>query len=142
LSRALRTPIAAGDEVTQETTITRLVESRAVDVLRLDATTVGGVSEFAALRARASRAGYTVSPHAYPEIHRHLVFAWQGVEPIEVFEARSPTWGVHHFLGPSIDLKAGKTMVEAPTDPGLGIEVDWAALKSLAVRSTATSEKR
>jgi L-alanine-DL-glutamate epimerase-like enolase superfamily enzyme len=139
LASELRTPVAAGDEVSVPSTMETLVRKRAVDVLRLDATTIGGLSAFRRLRDLAWRAGYLVSPHAYPEIHRHAVFGWPGVEPLEIFPAASPTWGTHRFLGPVIDLEPGTSTIPAPAGPGLGLEVDWAAVQALAVRSSIVS---
>ena len=130
LSEAVRTPIAAGDEVTVRETMEALIAERAVDVVRLDATTIGGLSAFAAVRDSASRARLTVSPHAYPEIHRHCAFAWPDVGPVEIFPPRSLTWGASRFLTDELDLPAADTMLAAPTEPGLGLHVDWAAAGS------------
>jgi L-alanine-DL-glutamate epimerase-like enolase superfamily enzyme len=139
LSDAVETPIAAGDEVTLRGTMETLIEERAVDVHRLDAMTIGGLSAFAAVRGSASRAGLTVSPHAYPEIHRHCVFAWPDVGPIEVFPSRSPTWGTSRFLEDEPDLPGAAGTLAAPMEPGLGLHIDWAAAGSLALRTTAAT---
>ena len=104
LSDAVATPIAVGDEVSVRATTERLIEERAVDVLRLDATSIGGFTGFDSLRDQAVRAGYVVSPHAYGEIHQHCVFGWPGVEPVELFLPDSPTWGTSRFLERQLDL--------------------------------------
>ncbi|CAN5605266.1 enolase C-terminal domain-like protein [soil metagenome] len=137
LSEAVRTPIAAGDEVTVRETTETLIAERAVDLVRLDATTIGGLSAFAAVRESAARARLAISPHAYPEIHRHCVFAWPDVGPVEIFPPGSPTWGTSRFLADEPDLPAGGGPLPAPTEPGLGLHIDWAAARSLALRTTS-----
>jgi len=139
LSDAVRTPIAAGDEVTVRETMEALIEERAVDLVRLDATTIGGLSAFAAVRESAARARLAISPHAYPEIHRHCVFAWPDVGPVEIFPPRSPTWGTYRFLPEEPDLPATGGLLAAPMEPGLGLRIDWAAARSLATRTTSAS---
>jgi L-alanine-DL-glutamate epimerase-like enolase superfamily enzyme len=135
LSDAVETRIAAGDEVSVEAHVEALNANRAVDVLRMDATSIGGFSRFAALREQAERAGLQVSPHAYSEIHRHCVFAWPNVGPVEIFLPQSPTWGTARFLEDEMDVTAGSMEIAAPAEPGLGLHVDWAAVGSLARRT-------
>jgi L-alanine-DL-glutamate epimerase-like enolase superfamily enzyme len=139
LTDAVRTPIAAGDEVSVRSVTDTLVEQRAVDILRLDATTIGGLSAFASVREWAGRSGLSISTHAYPEIHQHCVFAWPGVDPIEIFPPKSPTWGASRFLTEEMDLPAGSLTLPAPTEAGLGLHIDWDAVESLSIRSTSVT---
>ena len=139
LADAVRTPIGAGDEVSVRATMDTLIAERAVDLVRLDATTIGGFSQFAAVRESAGRAGYAVSPHAYPEIHRHCVFAWPNVGPVEIFPPGSPTWGTSSFLEEEIDLSPSSALISAPSDAGLGLRIDWGAVASLSTRSTSVA---
>ncbi len=137
LSDAVRTPIGAGDEVSVPAVMETLIRDRAVDVVRLDATSVGGFTRFAELSAMARRAGYQVSHHAYAEIQQHCVFAWPEVTPVEMFAPGSPTWGTSTFMTADIDLPVGATELPAPTESGLGIPIDWAAVEDLARRRSA-----
>ncbi len=138
LSDAVITPIAVGDEVSVPATMERLIGERAVDVVRLDATSIGGFTGFASIREQAARAGLIISPHAYGEIHRHCVHGWPGVTPIEIFPPVSPTWGASRFFTQELELPAGRLEIDAPTEPGLGLQVDWAAVDQLADRHTST----
>ena len=88
---------------------------------------------------QAVRAGYVVSPHAYGEIHQHCVFGWPGVEPVELFLPDSPTWGTSRFLEQQLDLSDGGRELAAPTEPGLGLHIDWKAVEALASRHTITT---
>lgn len=137
LTEAVATPIAAGDEVSVPGTMERLIDERALDVVRLDATSIGGFTGFAALREQAGRAGFVVSTHAYGEIHRHCAYGWPGVTPVELFPPASPTWGTSRFLTHELDLETGQHELAAPDEPGLGLPVDWEAVSTLASRHTS-----
>ena len=76
LRAAVSAPIAVGDEVTNAVTAAALVDAGAVDVLRVDATCLGGFEGLAALRRRATAAGVAISAHVYPELHRHFACAF------------------------------------------------------------------
>ena len=135
LTDAVTTPIAVGDEVSVRAVSESLVREGAVDVLRLDATTIGGLGVFSEIRDLARSSGLRTAPHAYGEIHRHVVHAWPDVGPVELFPPRSPTWGVSRFLEELV-LPDGASSIEAPTEPGLGLHIDWDAVAALALRTT------
>lgn len=137
LTDATRTPIAAGDEVSVPAVMETLIADRAVDVVRLDATSIGGIGRFGELSAMARRAGFQVSHHAYAEIQQHCAFAWPEVTPIEIFLPGSQTWGTSSFMHEDLDLPAGASMLPAPTQPGLGLAIDWVAVERLAQRRSA-----
>jgi L-alanine-DL-glutamate epimerase-like enolase superfamily enzyme len=139
LADSVETPIAAGDEESVPAHVEGLIANRAVDVLRMDATSIGGFTRFARLRELASQAGLPISTHAYPEIHRHCVFAWPDSGPIEIFLPQSPTWGAARFLETEIDVPAGSWEIAAPSDPGVAVPVDWQAVDSLALRTRAVT---
>ncbi len=138
LSEAVTTPIAAGDEVSVPAVMETLITERAVDVVRLDATSIGGFSRFGEVAAKAHRAGYQVSHHAYGELQQHCVFAWRHVTPVELFLPGSPTLGTSQFLAQELDLPPGATMLPAPTAPGVGLSVDWGRVETLATRHSTT----
>lgn len=137
LTDAVSTPIAVGDEVSVRAVSEALVREHAVDVLRLDATTIGGLTVFSEVHELARSNGLRTAPHAYGEIHRHVVHAWPDVGPVEVFPPRSPTWGVSTFLEELV-LPDGEARIEAPTEPGLGLHIDWDAAGAIALRTTNT----
>ena len=73
-----------------------LIESGAVDVVRCDATVVGGVREFMAAAALASARGLEISTHVHPPIHVHFGAA---------LTQSAPRWSRVH--GPCV--RAGRT---------------------------------
>jgi L-alanine-DL-glutamate epimerase-like enolase superfamily enzyme len=120
-------PIGVGDEVTDEQELRRLVDTRAVDVLRVDATTLGGVGAWSRLSAYAHLSGLMVSPHAYPEVHIHCACAWPLACAVEMFEIDSPYWPTNRFVVGGMIVENG--VARAPERPGLGVEIDWECIE-------------
>ena len=52
-----------------------------------------------------------------------------------------PTWGTGRFLATQLDLAPGATELSAPTAPGLGLDVDWAAVDQLSIRHSSTDAR-
>ena len=67
--RRTGTPIASGDDQGGAYFPEALLALRAIDVLRVDMTTSGGVSGLPAVLAAASHAGIAVAPHMFPHFH-------------------------------------------------------------------------
>lgn len=122
--------VAAGDEATP-TELAHIVAAGAVDVLRADCTTTGGLTGLGRLAAAST---LPVSCHVYPEIHRHLAFALTGTSPVESFPPRDPFDFVDRFIEPS-DWNPRDGRVAAPAEPGLGITYRPDRLTSQLVRS-------
>ena len=72
LRRHLVTPIAAGEDIFGARVVSDLVNG--IDILRVDATTVGGITGAIEAINIAAAAGRTVFPHVFCPIHVHL--AW------------------------------------------------------------------
>jgi L-alanine-DL-glutamate epimerase-like enolase superfamily enzyme len=125
------TPIASGDEVTDSRLLIRLAQSRSVQRLRADVTLLG-IDGFRAVVEAAVEAGIAVSPHAYPEIHRHLVYGLEGVTPLEAFASDHQAWPVSLFAR---QVEATVDIAARPLAPGLGLELDVAVLERHALRS-------
>lgn len=108
-------PIAAGDEASPDE-LHRLLNRSAVDVLRADSTTVGGLS---GLRDLAARANVPVSLHVYPETHRHAATVMHTESPVEMFPPQDEFDFVDrfiHYVEPAVI--DGRFLI--PTAPGLG----------------------
>lgn len=81
------TPVAMGDEQGGSYHPQALLTFNAIDVLRVDATTNGGISRMPAILGMAREAGVPVSPHMFPHVHSRLMAAFGEREaPIE--------WGI------------------------------------------------
>jgi L-alanine-DL-glutamate epimerase-like enolase superfamily enzyme len=106
-----------------------LIESGAVDVVRCDATVVGGVREFMAAAALASARGLEVSGHVHPSIHVHFGAALANMHPagLEYMDPGSGLDGFHELLNSQLELRSGHAVV--PDSPGLGIDWNWNAVR-------------
>lgn len=129
----VKVPLAAGDEVASPEAIRRLMAADAVDVVRLDATIHGGISEFAALAHEARVRGLRISPHVYPEIHQHCAFAFPGLSCLELFAPGTRFDSYEEFIRPSSLVRPVNGQISAPERTGLGIDLDWAAVHAAAI---------
>jgi len=122
-------PIAMGDEQGGAYHPEALMLAEAVDVVRLDTSTNGGVSGFR--RALASLNGHRFSTHMFPHVHSRLLSAL-GIEgaPVE--------WGIvgngvdqvtDRFSRPTL---ADGRMAPLPREPGFGMTIDpeWLAAQT------------
>ena len=82
-------PVGVGDEVTHITTFRALLDAGALDVLRLDAVSIGGVTPARRVIALAQERGVPVSFHIYPEVSVHLAPVARG-SVVETFDPDVP----------------------------------------------------
>lgn len=129
---AISTPVAMGDEQGGSYHPQALLAFDAVDVLRLDATTNGGITRLRGIAARATAAGKSIAPHMFPHVHAQVLGALGHDDaPIE--------WGVPgtgvHPMDDSLRQPTVRDglMEPLPEEPGLGILVDpaWVATQSV-----------
>jgi L-alanine-DL-glutamate epimerase-like enolase superfamily enzyme len=125
-------PIAVGDEVSDPHQLERLIEADALDVVRVDATSLGGIEAYRRVATLAIASGLEVSSHVYPEVHVHCAAAWPGVLAVESFEPESGVFPTHLFVSGGPELAAGR--IHAPSTPGLGFELDWERIRKHATR--------
>lgn len=131
-------PIAVGDEVADPQQLRRLIEADALDVVRLDATTLGGIQAYRDVATLASAAGLELSPHIYPEVHVHCAAAWPGVVAVESYDPKTEIFPTHLFMSGGPTMKDGR--IVAPSVPGLGIELDWEWIRAHAVQHARVTE--
>jgi len=118
-----RFPIGIGDDLTDPGLLRSLGTASAIDVVRLDVTSIGGITAAAKLVVWAEAAGLPVSTHVYPELHVHLCAAWPGCTYAESFDPEDNPFDPANRL-----FRAGLTFekgaAKAPTMPGVGLELD------------------
>ena len=125
--RGSKTPVAMGDEQGGSYHPEALLALGAVDVLRVDATTNGGVTRLPGILKRAADKGVAVSPHMFPHIHSRLIAALGSEAPIE--------WGIPgtgvHPMDDCLDQAVVRDgyMQPLPDEPGFGslVEPAWIA---------------
>ena len=136
LRARLGIPIGAGDESTRPAELADLLDSQAVDVLRIDLTTLGDLDAAATLADSAHARGVAISAHVQPEIHRHVALAWPGLNHVEAFPLDRPFDLTHELI--ETPFMAGVVHGRAipPTGPGLGITLNMDAVRRTAYRSS------
>jgi L-alanine-DL-glutamate epimerase-like enolase superfamily enzyme len=125
---AAATPVAMGDEQGGSYHPQALLSHDAVDVLRIDLTTNGGITGMPRILDQAGRARVAVAPHMYPHLHSRVLPALGATDvPIEW---GVPGTGVHPMDDCLEQPVVIDGMMEPLTqDPGFGtlVNVEWTA---------------
>lgn len=129
-------PIGVGDEATRVGDLDALMDGGCVDVVRIDATTIGGFSAALALGERATRRGFRISHHVNPEVHRHCVFANDTADHIEIFPADRPFDCSHVLIEEPAFAGIRNGAIAPPEGAGTGLRLDDAALTRFAYRQS------
>lgn len=139
LHRLTSVRIGSGDEVSRPAELAELIRKNAVDVVRLDATTIGGMATVGRLAEAAYAAGRRVSMHVHPEIHRHCAFAWSGFDHIERFPSDRPFDREHDLFECPFECRDGQA--DPPTAAGLGLALDMRVVAGCAYRSGSVARR-
>ena len=126
LRAATRIPLALGEDYVGRWAFGDLLRSGLADLVRVDATTIGGISEAVKVVAMASAHGLSVSPHVFPEIHVHLGAAFENVRTVEMTDPAREYETLYRLFSTWVNLDGGDFV--APETPGLGVEMDWKAV--------------
>jgi L-alanine-DL-glutamate epimerase-like enolase superfamily enzyme len=94
LKKLTSIPLAYGDEQNGRVLHEQLINSGALSVLRLDATVVGGITEFIRIGRKANAAGLRVSGHIFEEYHSAALGVLDNATNIERFEPDSGLDGI------------------------------------------------
>jgi L-talarate/galactarate dehydratase len=121
LRRRLEVPIAAGEHLYHLDAFRQLLEAQAVDVVILDLARVGGVTPWRKIAALAQAHRIPVCGHVVPEVQVHLLAAVSNGHMVE-YVPRSAG-----ILKAMPRVENGELV--APPGPGLGLELDEAAVK-------------
>jgi L-talarate/galactarate dehydratase len=121
LRQELDVPVTAGEHLYHLDAFRVLLEARAVDVVILDLARVGGITPWRKIAGMAHAHRIPVCGHVVPEIQIHLLCSIPNAHLVE-YVPRSA--GILTAM-PRIE----KGELVAPSGPGLGIELDAAAVK-------------
>jgi L-alanine-DL-glutamate epimerase-like enolase superfamily enzyme len=125
--QATRIPVTAGQSEITSHGARRLVDAGAVDLVNLDASECGGVTEWRRAAALCHVAGIDMAHHEESQIARHLLAAVPHGTYAECFAdpERDPVWQTMWANRPAV--KDG--MFDVGSDPGFGLVLDEAMLK-------------
>lgn len=124
--RKISTSIAAGEDVVDMRSMRRLADS--VSILRVDATTCGGITGALVALQAAVMGGCTVFPHVFPSLHMHLACAFPQIESVEYIPSESGTDPIDALLLRPINVIDG--CMVADEAPGVGLDLDWKKVES------------
>ena len=124
--RGSKTPVAMGDEQGGSYHPEALLTAEAVSVLRVDATTNGGISGLTRVLERARGAHVQVSPHMFPHLHSRLL-------PILGHKDVPIEWGIPgtgvHPMDDRLEQPIIKDGRMLPLNPSVGlgkiVDLDW-----------------
>ena len=130
IRREIGVPMVIGEATYTKTGFRPLLERRSADILNPDVACVGGILELKEIAAMAEPFLVAVSPHNY---NSTLVALASTVHA----SATMPNFIITEYFLPFVDfcdrispnhLKPKNGYIELPTAPGLGVDVDEAAL--------------
>lgn len=133
LARRTAIPVATGEVEAGRWRFKELLDKRAADFLQTDATVCGGISEWRRIVATAASYGIQVAPHAWHDIHVHLVAHMPNCNYVE-FMPGSDIVNFRDLIDRQLTLENGRLLL--PQTPGIGFDFDAQAIDRYAVRRT------
>ena len=149
---ALPMAIAGGENLRTRYEFKDYIGRRAVDIVQPDVVNVGGITEMHRVASMANAFGILCNPHvwgspvmiaaslhvaaAVPECPPARVPRPYQQEPVMEFD-RTPS-PIREGIAEPFDQTGG--FLEVPTGPGLGVEIDEAAVRQLSVDTRKTSK--
>jgi L-alanine-DL-glutamate epimerase-like enolase superfamily enzyme len=130
LARATRVPVATGEIEAGRWRFKDLLERGATTILQTDATVCGGITEWRRIAATAASYGVPVAPHAWHDIHVHLVASCPNANWME-FMPDDHIVNLRRLLDRQLVAKDGYLLL--PTDPGLSFRFDADAVARYGV---------
>ena len=131
LQKSLTTRVAAGEDVIGTRTLLELVKG--IGILRVDATTCGGISAAVEAIDHAWGVGRAVLPHVWAPLHVHLACAFPNVEGVEFIAPEIGADPIEKLLTNAPRIEHG--CLRPSEDPGVGITLDWPAIEKLCCRN-------
>jgi L-alanine-DL-glutamate epimerase-like enolase superfamily enzyme len=135
LQRATRLDIAAGESIYSYQQFASFIAGDALRVVQVDATRVGGVTEWLQVAAHAAARGLRVAPHAgdMMQVHQHVVGTGLAQSPplIEFIP-----WTQDAYVERSI-VQDG--YLQRPQAPGASTAIDPEARRSWQIRGVGTA---
>ena len=117
LARATPVTVATGEIEAGRWRFKDLIASGAATLLQTDATVCGGITEFRRIVATADSHGLTVSPHAWHDVHIHLVASTPNATYVE-WMPDDHIVNFRRLIDKQLVARDGNLLL--PKDPGLG----------------------
>lgn len=138
LAAATRITIATGEVEAGRWRFKDLIQSGATTLLQTDATVCGGITEWRRIAATAASHGLTVEPHAWHDVHIHLVASTPNATYVE-WMPDDHIVNFRRLIDKQLVAEDGQLLL--PKDPGLGFRFDEAAVERYGVIYNGEKEK-
>jgi L-alanine-DL-glutamate epimerase-like enolase superfamily enzyme len=133
LAATLETPIATGEIHSNRHEFRALIESGAADILQPDVGVIGGVGEWLRVARTAESFNLPVAPHWHANVHVQLAAATPNCMVIEHFDLAKDIYNFERVVRPEHRVEVREGGVVCPDRPGLGFELDEAAVRSFEI---------
>jgi L-alanine-DL-glutamate epimerase-like enolase superfamily enzyme len=137
LAQRTRISIATGEIEAGRFRFKELLDRQAAEILQTDATVCGGVTEWRRIVATAASYGVTVSPHAWHDVHAHLVASAPNARYVE-FMPDDHIVNFRRLIDRQLVAEGGDLLL--PQTPGLGFDFDPTAVRQYGVPAPGTTE--
>ena len=117
LARRTPIPVATGEVEAGRWRHKELLDKEAAAILQTDAAVAGGITEFRRIAATAASYGIPVAPHAWHDLHVHVVGSTPNAAFVEYFTDSSIV-NLPDLLDTQLEIRDGRLVL--PTTPGLG----------------------
>lgn len=104
-----------------------ILDRKAAAILQTDAIVCGGITEWRRVAATASSYGVTMAPHAWHDVHAHLVAASENATYVE-FMPDDSIVNFRNIIDTQLEFDKGDLLIS--DRPGLGYNYDEAKLQS------------
>ena len=133
LQAKLATPLAYGEDLPDPQTIGRAIAQ--VPILRLDATTCGGISTAIGLVEQAGNAGNAVLPHVFLPVHAQLAGALRAIDAVEYIPVEVGACPMFDLLDSRPAIVGGLLTIDQR--PGAGFSLQWDKVEHTAAKRFA-----
>jgi L-alanine-DL-glutamate epimerase-like enolase superfamily enzyme len=124
----IASPVATGELAQTRHDFRMLIDAGAADILQPDAGVLGGVTEYMRVVRTAESNNIQVAPHWHANLHAHLAAASTTCVAVEHFALEKDIYNFELLVSPKTRMKATRGRVIIPDQPGLGVDLDPAAL--------------
>lgn len=131
LSRSTAIPIGVGESLYSIRHFREYMAKRACSVIQVDVARIGGITPWLKVAHVAETFDIPVSPHFLMELHVSLVCAVQNGKYVEYIPQIDDLT--------TVGMAVEDGMAVAPSEAGIGIAWDWAAVKARSIPEFTTS---
>ncbi len=135
LQARLKTDLATGEDIPEAASLTQL--ARELRILRLDATTCGGINAALSVLDAVKDSKIRVLPHVFPHLHAQFGASCDLVDAIEFIAPEIGADPLECLLKHPLDMRHG--ILHVGQTPGAGMALDWPAVERFQSRNITVS---